>query len=247
MSMSSIGKNGVSEFFEEITLGVGNSFDVIGSLPDTDIDILNDAMQSGVSVIKMGVMMRVLQSQEQHLDKIIDILFAGVASTLLGGVDFLRRGLGRFRGMKAIKRMPFFSSRASDTINVTRLGAELALNKSGAKSSANSALDRYNVSLRGRDHLVNNENHKLQFANAKAQSYNQTLMFKLFTQGFTPKDKVIIKRILGKDVSAGLNMDELNQVANFMYVKDDKGNLTGLSEEFMTLLNGLGYLHNKRG
>lgn len=245
MAMSSVGKNATNEFFEEITLGVGNSFDVISALPDTDIDILNEAMQSGISVLKMGAMMAILQKQELFLEKIMDYLFAGVGITLAGGVGLLRKGLKRFKGVRAKNRIPFFSSRSSDTINLCRLGTELALNKSSARTSVNSALDRYNVSLRGKDHIVNSEQHKMQFANAKAQSYNNTLMFKLFTQGFTQKDKTIIKRILGKDVSANMDIEDLNQVANFMYIKDDKGNLTGLSEEFMTLLNGLGYLHNK--
>lgn len=31
-----------------------------------------------------------------------------------------------------------------------------------------------------------------------------------------------------------------------MYVTDDSGNITGLTEQFMTMLNGLGYLNNKQ-
>ena len=30
-----------------------------------------------------------------------------------------------------------------------------------------------------------------------------------------------------------------------MWVKDDKGEIVGLSEAFMQMLNGLGYFHNK--
>ncbi len=241
--LGQIGKNGVEEFFEEITFGLGNSFDVVQNLPKTDYDLINEAMQSGVSIVKMGFMMLILQRQEQLIDKISGYLFAGVASTLGGGMKLLKKGLGRFKGIKQLRRMPLFATSTSDSIALCRLGSELAVGKFSSKNSSNSALDRFNVSMNKERNIQNEEKLKLNLATAKSSNYNQALMFKLMSSGFTPKDKVLLKRILGKENN--LDIEDLNKVSQFMWTKDNNGNVVGLSQEFMSLINGLGYLHNK--
>lgn len=237
-----IGSNGVEEFFEEITFGLGNSFDIVSALPDTDIELINEAMSSGVSIMKMGVMMMVLQQQEAMLEKIMSYLFAGIGVTIASGSNLLKKGLRRFKGTKLIKRLSLFTEGKSDSINYCRLGTEVAMSKINIKNSVNSATDRYNVSINQRRSMVENENHKLQLAKGKSDAYNQTLMLKMFSGGFTNKDKVLLKRILGKDSTVNLDIDDLNKISSFMWTKDNNGNVVGLSEEFMSLINGLGYL-----
>lgn len=244
MSLQQIGKNGTSEFFEEITFGLGNELDVVSALPETDINLINEAMQSGVTVMKMGVMMYVLQLQEQRLERILDVLFAGIAVTLSGIGSKLKKGLSGIKGMKFIRKMQMFGGTYSDNINLCRLGSELALNSSNKSTGTNNALDRYSVGIKQKQSLIAQDEHRLNLAQSKSSNYTQSLMFKLMSGGFTVKDRTLIKKILGKD-SAKLDIDDLNKVSSFMFVKDSAGNLTGLSEEFMTLINGLGYLHNK--
>lgn len=93
-----------------------------------------------------------------------------------------------------------------------------------------------------KNQLIATKNQQLAYAKAKADSFNQTLMFKLLTSKFTATDKELLRKITG---SSSIDIDKINEVANFMWVKDDKGDIVGLSEAFMQMLNGLGYFHNK--
>lgn len=47
---------------------------------------------------------------------------------------------------------------------------------------------------------------------------------------------MLIKKMLGRDTGAAINIDDLNQVADFMFVKDTNGKITGLSESFYSCL-----------
>ena len=67
-------------------------------------------------------------------------------------------------------------------------------------------------------------------------------MFKLLASKFTPTDKELLRRITGSD---SIDIEQINKVGEFMFTKDDKGDIVGLSEAFMQMLNGLGYFHNK--
>ena len=89
---------------------------------------------------------------------------------------------------------------------------------------------------------MHSKDQQLNYAKAKAETFNQTLMFKLLTSKFTATDKEILRKITGAE---SIDIEQINKVADFMWVKDDKGDIVGLSEAFMQLLNGLGYFHNK--
>ena len=90
--------------------------------------------------------------------------------------------------------------------------------------------------------IMHSKDQQLAYAKAKADSFNQTLMFKLLTSKFTATDKELLRKITG---SSSIDIEQINKVADFMWVKDDKGDIVGLSEAFMQMLNGLGYFHNK--
>ena len=74
-----------------------------------------------------------------------------------------------------------------------------------------------------------------------AQNFNATLMLKLATKSFTDQDKAVLKKIVGKDKD--LKIEDMNKVADFMFIEDADGNISGLSEQFFSLINGLGYTH----
>lgn len=243
MSLGNIGKNGVEEFFEEITFGVGNDFDVVGALPDTDSEIINEAMSSGVSIVKMGILMLIIQKQEAYIDKLLGFLFAGIGVMLTGLKNKIGKRLRRMRGVRARFLMSFFGNTQLDAVNTCRLGADLVGAKIGSKTAVNSSLDKINSVSSQHQALISQDEHKLNLAKGKSDNYAQSLIFKLFTQGFTKKDRKIIGQILGKDNVSNVSIEDLNKVSSFMYVKDNNGNLTGLSDEFMALLNGLGYLN----
>lgn len=94
----------------------------------------------------------------------------------------------------------------------------------------------------GKANLLHSKDQQLAYAKAKSDAFNQTLMFKLLSSKFTPTDKELLRRITGAE---NIDIEQINKVAEFMWVKDDKGEIVGLSEAFMQMLNGLGYFHNK--
>ena len=91
-------------------------------------------------------------------------------------------------------------------------------------------------------HILETKNQEFNYAKAKVDNINQTLLFKLFSSRFTPQDKEVLRRITGSDK---IDIDALNHVADFMFVTDDSGNVLGLSEMFITMMNGLGYFNGK--
>ena len=96
-----------------------------------------------------------------------------------------------------------------------------------------------------KEHIINKERLHIDLADKMSSRYTDSLMFKVMTKSFTANDTAMIKKILGRDTGSQLDIDDLNKVADFMYVKDSAGKVTGLSEQFLTMLNGLGYIHNK--
>jgi len=68
-------------------------------------------------------------------------------------------------------------------------------------------------------------------------------MFKLFTKSFTANDEQLMKKILGRNSSSKLKVEDMNKVADFMFVTDSNGDVTGLTEQMFQLLNGMGYMN----
>ena len=111
--------------------------------------------------------------------------------------------------------------------------------------NVSNGLGAYQLQLDTKNSLYQREQLHMGLGNNMASRYNETLMFKLFTKSFTPQDEMLMKKILGRDTASALDVNDLNKAADFMYTKDSNGKLTGLSEEFMNLINALAYVHNK--
>ena len=112
-----------------------------------------------------------------------------------------------------------------------------------SKQAENQFFHRASYVQDKKSELISIKDQQLAYAKAKADSFNQTLLFKLFASKFTAADKEIIRKMTGG--SADIDIEKLNEIANFMWVTDSAGNITGLSEAFVQMLNGLGYFHNK--
>ena len=99
--------------------------------------------------------------------------------------------------------------------------------------------------MQNRQNVVERDRSSLMLGAAMADNYVNSLMFKLMTSSFAANDELMIKKILGRDTAATLNVDDLNKIGSFMFTKDNQGHITGLTEQFFSLVNGLGYVHNK--
>ena len=235
---------GVEEIFEDLTYNV--AYDVVlKKLKDNGMDdgILRQAIESGITIMFSAALMQYMQKQEEIIHKIL-----GVAVSLLGVVlnPFASKvkGLARkfFKGAKAGIISKFLGVSAEARVgyaNVVVNGANAVFNSSQSNNQNNGYVD--NV-IKQNEALLHSKDQQLAYAKAKADSFNQTLMFKLLTSKFTATDKELLRKITG---SSNIDIEQINKVADFMWVKDDKGDIVGLSEAFMQMLNGLGYFHNK--
>ena len=235
---------GVEEIFEDLTYNVAYN-EVLTRLKNNGMDdgILKDAIDSGITIMFSSALMLYIQKQEEVLQKIIN-----VASTLfvtaLSPLTRVAKGLARkfFKGAKAgmISRFLGVSTEARvGFAQVVTTGANAMFNR---KQSESNFYQNASYVQQQKNQLIATKDQQLAYAKAKADSFNQTLMFKLLTSKFTATDKELLRKITG---SSSIDIEQINKVADFMWVKDDKGDIVGLSEAFMQMLNGLGYFHNK--
>ena len=247
MALSSIGSNATEEFFETILYGTAYNeaqSQIKEVTKDVDNELLQDAIQSSMTILASGVMMILLRKQEQLIDAIFDRTKIIVLALI--GTDFfdkVKNRLKKFKGVKLLKRMGFISSQKTDRIAVAQIVSTIGVGQTNSVNVKNSSLDIQKNTLTQKNYILEKEKHQFSVGSEKAKSYQQTLLFKLFTKNFTDNDKTIIKKIIGKNSSAQISIEDMNKVADFMFVTDNNGEITGLSEQMFQLLNGMGYVH----
>ena len=253
--LKNIGKNGVNEFFEDLTYNVAYNVvnkklqEILG-LDNPKNSIIKDAMLSSLNIMVSSALFLYIQKQEKFIYKIFALVSAIIVAKLNILSKAIKNRLSKMRGVKgrgnAIMRgLKFITDSKSDNINFSRMGVEYGSLIVSGDNSLNSSLSNLNIDGGLKNTILNQESHNLNIARAKVQSINETLLFKLFTKNFTQSDIEMINRICGNKTNGNITKEQLNQVADFMYITDDKGQITGLSEQFLTMLNGLGYMHNK--
>jgi len=252
-TVQQVGKNSAEEFFETIIMMVGydESKKIIQAFTkDIDNPIIKEAIESSMNVLVFGVIMYAVRAQEALIAKIFEKVEILIPLLLLNPI---KKGLAKYRNLKGVKlfrKMGFFQSSNQENL----ITGQIIVNHQGFKASAqttsqfnhnSSSFDTLSAVTDTKNSLYNREQLHMGLGNNMASRYNETLMFKLFTKSFTAQDTTLMKKILGRDTASVLDVNDLNKAADFMYTKDSNGKLTGLSEEFMNLINALAYVHNK--
>ncbi|EAJ1232664.1 hypothetical protein YY92_09025 [Campylobacter fetus] len=242
--LKNIAQMGVNEVFEDLAYNVayGEVYNKLNSVIPLDDGYLKDALQSGAAVMFSGALMYYMQKQDFVIQKIFDHINNALFVLLSGAGGFLNK-LTKFKGRKLTNYVNTILGAEKDKNEKSRMVIEYGnMLHQGQIVSAN-----YNnsgsqlVQMQNLKDVQNSQ--KLEYAKAKLDSTHKNLLLKLFTSRFTADDIDMIKKMTGK---SNVDIDNLNKIANFMYVTDDSGNITGLTEQFMTMLNGLGYLNNKQ-
>ncbi|MFL1707326.1 hypothetical protein ACHJH3_10060 [Campylobacter sp. MOP7] len=83
-----------------------------------------------------------------------------------------------------------------------------------AQQSANQYYSRADGALKQRELIMHSKDQQLAYAKAKADSFNQTLLFKILTSKFTANDKEILRRITG---GTAVDIESLNTEIRFKY------------------------------
>ena len=172
----------------------------------------------------------------------MSVVYAGVVALLSPLGKYAKNKLSNIKGTKLNRMLGFLTGNFSDRVGVAKVLVECGNQVINANNSNSSALQNVNTVINQRQHILETKNQEFNYAKAKVDNINQTLLFKLFSSRFTPQDKEILRRITGSDK---IDIDALNHVADFMFVTDDAGNVLGLSEMFITMMNGLGYFNGK--
>ncbi|WP_107695695.1 hypothetical protein [Campylobacter concisus] len=236
-------KLGIDEMFEDLTYSVAYD-QVLSKLKNSGMDdgILKDAINSGVTIMFSAALVKYIQLQESVVNKIMSIVYAGVVALLSPLGRYAKNKLSNIKGVKLNRMLGFLTGNFSDRIGVAKVFVECGNQIINTNNSNSSALQNVNTVINQRQHILETKNQEFNYAKAKVDNINQTLLFKLFSSRFTPQDKEILRRITGSDK---IDIDALNHVADFMFVTDDAGNVLGLSEMFITMMNGLGYFNGK--
>jgi len=237
-------KLGVEEMFEDLTYNV--AYDVVLQklkVSGMDNNVLQDAINSGTTIMFSAALMSYIQKQEALLQKIIDSA-VGLLVIALNPLTSKVKGLARkfFKGAKAGIISNFLGVSTEARVGfaqVVTTGSNAMFN---ARQSESQFYQRASYAQQQKSQLIATKDQQLNYAKAKADTFNQTLLFKLLASKFTSTDKELLRRITGSD---SIDIEQINKVGEFMFTKDDKGDIVGLSEAFMQMLNGLGYFRNK--
>ena len=238
-------KLGLDEMFEDLTYNVAYS-EVLTRLKANGMDnkMLEDAVNSGLTIMFSSAVMLYIRQQELIIDRIVKKVSALVVLILTPFANKAKNLVKRFvKGTKLGFLSKFLGISAEARVGYAQVVTSGANAVFGSQQSNNQNNHYISNSLQQRETLLHSKDQQLAYAKAKADSFNQTLLFKLFASKFTAADKEIIRKMTGG--SADIDIEKLNEIANFMWVTDSAGNITGLSEAFVQMLNGLGYFHNK--
>ena len=248
MALKQVGQNSAEEFFETILyMTAYQEARTIMQEYTKDIDnpILKEAIESAMSVAVFGAVFYAVQKQEQIIARLFNLAEALFLILVVKG----RSLAGKLKGKKGTKLYRLMSwiegNRRDNILEAQMIATHVGFKNVSHSTNGNSSkgISAYQMQTDTKNSLYQRENLHMQFGNAMASRYNETLLFKLFTKSFTPQDEMLIKKMLGRDTGAVINIDDLNQVADFMFVKDTNGKITGLSEVFLQLFNATGYMN----
>ena len=247
MSLGNIGSNATEEFFETILYGTAYAEaqnQIKGITGDVDNALLQDAIQSSMNILASGAMFVLMQKQEQVISRIF-VVAEGIISVLLASSFFgtFKNRLRGFKGVKLLNRLGFFNGQVSDKVSVAGVVSTVANSQTVGTVSKSNGANNPAFAMQQKQYMIKKENHQFQVGSEKAKSYQTTLLFKLFSQNFTATDQAVVRKILGNSSSDMSDVDNLNKVSEFMFVKDNNGDITGLSEQMFQLLNGMSYTH----
>lgn len=244
MSLKQIGENTAEEFFETLIYMTAyeEAVKMIHSFTeDIENPYLREAVESAANVAVFGGIFMIIQYEEQMLEKVFNMTSAFVTSLIL----LPKKGFNLLRGLKGRKLSivsKILGSFNDDAVNKANVVVNQLGNFISGRNNQYQSMNLVDGAQQIRKTVFQKEDMSFKVGNAMASRYNETLLFKLFTGSFSDNDKTIIKKILGTYDPSKIDVNDLNKISSFMFVKDDNDKIVGLSEAFLELVNGLGYV-----
>lgn len=249
MSLGQIGKNSAEEFFETIIYmtAYNAARDNIKTYTESIEDpILREAVESAANVAVFGGIFMLIRYEEAILNKAFAL--AGAAITVLIGmpkkiINKLKNS--NFRGRKLGIVSKILGNAADDGVAKAHVISSQLGNFVAGRSNQYQSGSMIDSTLQVRQNVVEKDRSSMMLGKAMSENYVNSLMFKLLTSSFTANDEMMIKKILGRETGSEISVADLNKIGSFMFTQDNEGKITGLTEQFFSLINGLGYIHNK--
>jgi hypothetical protein len=214
------------------------------NLPEGTNPFVKEGIESAEQlVVTMGIFKLI-----QHTELWLQFLFEMGKVIIVALLSLGKKGFNKLKGhlMKG-RRFKFMSemlgSVLDDAIEKCKVFvAWIQALIDGRKSSFESG-QMIEASQTNRSNVIQRDQSAMTLGKGLSENLINSLMFKLMTKTFNQQDEILLRKILGRQDVGDLHVDDMNKVANFMYVTDINGNPSGLSEQMMSLLNGMGYVH----
>ncbi|WP_235597661.1 hypothetical protein [Campylobacter iguaniorum] len=235
---------GVNEVFEDLAYNIayGEVYNKLNSVIPLDDGYLKDALKSGASIMFSSALMLYMSKQEKFINDVTNKVQLALAAVFGNVGSYVRNKFGHLKGRKLKILSSIFGSVSSEKVEQAKMVIAYGDMIHQGQQVSTTSHQQNLVAFSSQNNSILQNSQKLDYAKAKLDSINKSMLLKLFTKRFTAQDVEMVKKITG---STSVDIDNLNKIADFMYVTDSSGNITGLTEQFMTMLNGLGYLNNK--
>lgn len=259
--MSDIAKNTVVNMGEDLTMMLGYSMvngwitEKLGAEfpPETDANgkqktnYALEVLSGGASFLFMSAMMEVIKREEKFIEYLFLAGEALIVVLYARNKDTFDKIVGKIKGLKGVKainRSKILGSQTDVTNSFVGQVYQAMQTILHGRNSSHDVANTISASNSSQDTAINRESHDLRFANANNKAFADSLMIKTMTGSFTEMDRVLLQRVIGRSNFSEVPLDikELNQLREFMIVKDSSGNFVGLTEAFTSLVNGLGFL-----
>lgn len=261
--MPNIASNVTQNMAEDATMMIGYSLvnkwlndqlkqffpDELDANGQPTMNIAKEVLSGGASMLFMSLMMDVIRREEQF----ITWLFA--AAEVAIGIFWAKNKVNvqnifnmmtgkRAKGIKAkslFKQANETNDNQNTFVTQIQLGVQTIMQ---GRSQGHDVANTISASAQEQQLALSRESQNAKFADRNNQAFQNSIMLKTLTGTFTTNDKLILQKIIGRTnfSTVPLNVEELNQVREFMIIKDSNGKFVGLTEAFTSLVNGLGFL-----
>jgi len=245
MALKQMGLNVTEEFFETLIYMTAYK-EAVKMIHNYCQDIKNpylrEAVESAANVAVFGGIFLIIQYEEKIVEKVFDLASSLVGALILSS----KKGISKLKGLRGRKLSiisKIIGNLNDDAVNKANVIVNQVGNFIAGRNNQYQSMNLVDGAQQIRKTVFQKEQMQMNLANYMARRYNDTLIFKLLTSSFSEADKSILKKILGTYDPDKIDINDLNKISSFMFVKDDNGKIVGLSEAFLELVNGLGYIN----
>ena len=204
---------------------------------------LEEAKESALQLVTFAGIFKIIQLESELLQRLFTFVSAVVAGLLLiakKGLNKLKSTVRKGRIFQFVQKM--IKDYGEDALQRAQLILQWLQSYISGRQAGHQAGQLVEASQSNRGAVVQRDQSSMNMGKGMADSYVNSLMFKLFTSSFTAKDETMIKKILGRDTGTALDIEDMNKIGSFMFTTDINGKITGLTEQFFSMNNGLGFI-----